>query len=777
MVLTSYRRLWVLPALILVIGLADRLFPADLYPRQGAQIIVDSQGEPLRRFADEQGVWRYPVTQSEVSEYYLNALLTYEDRWFYQHPGINPIALGRALFQWLKYGRIISGGSTLTMQVARLRYPQSAGGQHGLGGKFIQLLRALQLEWHFSKKEILHYYLNHAPFGGTIEGVETASRHYFGHSARWLTQAQAALLAGLPQAPSYYRPDRHPQRALQQRNKVLQRLAWFKVISNEERLRAQQEDLSLNVMSAPVHAPLLSRQLANQYSHLQRIDSFIHRDLQLTAQQIAADNRFLLPDGASVAMLVMEHGNGNIKAHVGSAEFSDHSRFGHINMVQALRSPGSALKPFIFARALDQGLIHSESLLMDVPLAFNDYRPTNFDVGFSGAVSASEALQKSLNIPAVQLLDQIGARAFYAWLQSANAQLTLPAGVAPSLAMSLGGVDVRLSHLVSLYSSLGNSGNVIVPRFSSQQVSSVVRPLMSSEAAWIVRDMLLQGDRQRPGVAQPLALKTGTSSGYRDAWALAVTDHYTVGVWVGTPDNATMSGHYGAQTAIPLLRALVARLPDNHKSAVIQRRPDNVAAQEICWPVGTARQTLSPEMCDQVRTAWTIDQKTPLTLMQISSHPQQDAKPWVDTLLASDSGLRVDLGCVESTQTHTSPRWPAALQHWINPDWRTEQRIPALDPRCAPYQALLPVSRVEIQGIEDHQRIKRHQSTTEKPRLRARVIGGQPDWYWFLNGELLPQKSRYVTLPLLVPGYYQLSVVDQAGQGDRVEFVVEPDGS
>ena len=776
MALNKYRRLLFLPAMLFMLWLADYFFPVDLQPRQGAQIIVDSQGEPLRRFADNNGVWRYPISQSQVSEHYIQALLAYEDRWFYRHPGVNPVALGRAFYQWLKYGRIISGGSTLTMQVARLRYPASAGGQHGLSGKLVQLMRAVQLEWHFSKQDILHYYLNHAPFGGTIEGVETASRHYFGHSARWLTQAQAALLAGLPQAPSFYRPDRHPDRAIKQRNKVLRRMVQFDVLTEEQLLRAEQEDLSLNITSPPLYAPLLARQLAGQYPQLQRIDSYINRDLQWAAQQIAADNRSVLPAGASVAMLVMEHGSGEIKAHVGSAEFSDNSRFGHVDMVNALRSPGSTLKPFIFARALDQGLIHSESLLMDVPLVFNDYRPTNFDVGFSGAVSASTALQQSLNIPAVQLLDQLEPRAFYAWLQSAGAQLILPDNVAPSLAMALGGVDIRLSNLVSLYSALGNNGKVITPLFSRQQKAEV-KTLMTPAAAWIVRDILLQGDQRRFGISQPLAIKTGTSSGYRDAWALAVTDQYTVGVWVGMPNNATMSGHYGAQTAVPLLRALVSRLPQADNSQLTShRRPDNVAAQVICWPGGQAKAQQPQELCDQAFTAWTINKKTPLTLMHSREHPEQDAKPWVEILVATDSGKRVDLGCVADSEKQLYPRWPAPLQNWINPDWRSYQRLPALDSRCKTHQALLPVSRLTIQGIENNQRIKRHQTTQELPLLHARVVGGQPDWYWFLNGELLAERGSKLKLTLPKPGYYQLSVVDQAGQGDKVEFVVEPDG-
>ena len=211
------------------------------------------------------------------------------------------------------------------------------------------------------------------------------------------------------------------------------------------------EDLALQMNSAPLSAPLLSRQLVNRHNDLNRINTYINRDLQLTAEQLARDNRTLFPAGASIAMMVMKHGNGEVNAYVGSADFTDDARYGHVDMVTARRSPGSTLNPFIYGIALDQGLIHSESLLMDVPLIFNDYRPTNFNVGFSGAVSVSEALQTSLNIPAVQVLEQLSPLTFYAKLQSAGANLVLPNGAKPSLAMGLGGVDIQLQQLVSLY--------------------------------------------------------------------------------------------------------------------------------------------------------------------------------------------------------------------------------------------------------------------------------------------------------------------------------------
>lgn len=744
---------------VLLLAVIDWLAPVDLQPRPGATLVVDHHGEPLRRFADQGGVWRYPTDIEQVSEHYLQALLTYEDRWFYQHPGVNPLALVRATGQLVRHGHIISGGSTLTMQVARLRYPR----QRGLWGKLLQMVRALQIDWHFSKRQILTYYLNHAPFGGPIEGVETASRHYFGHSARWLTKAQAALLAGLPQAPSWYHPRRHPERALQQRNKVLKRLAKFELLSDSELQQALQEPISLVPVQTPLQAPLLARRLRHSYPQQGRIQTYIDPQLQRALQTLAADARQRLPAGASVAMLVVEHGSGAVKAYIGSAEFSDHRRFGHVDMVTALRSPGSTLKPFIYALAMDKGLIHSDSLLMDVPLPFGDYRPENFLHGFSGPVSVREALQRSLNIPAVQVLDQLGPATFYADLHTAGTHLHLPAGAGPSLALALGGVATSLEELVQLYSALGNGGQLLPLRFSDAEPHlSQPRPLLSPASAWITRQLLR--DRQQPG----LAVKTGTSSGLQDTWAIASSVSYTLGVWVGQPDNANMAGHHGSATALPLLRAAARVLPRSPQHW--HDKPSNVSRQSICWPSGQQRPA---ELCDQRLDAWLIDQQQPRSWHHTRDINSQDSRSERSLLLAKDTGLRLGLGCELPATTTTVAIWPAPLQPWLPPDWQTQTRIPPIDGRCQRQQALLQAEPVRITGLADGSLIRRHASTQQQPSVHLRAVGGQPDWYWFLNGRLLAQRGAELVLTVPKSGKYQISVSDQAGSSDQISFVVE----
>jgi penicillin-binding protein 1C len=595
--------------------------------------------------------------------------------------------------------------------------------------------------------------------------VEAACRSYFGYSAASLTQAQAALLAVLPQAPSRYRPDRHPKRAERQRNKVLDRLVRFGVLSKEEAADAKLESVTADAPGFDTAAPLLARRLTQNGFEASLLISSIDRDIQLALESIARRSIHRIPERTSLAIMVMAHGTGRVVGYVGSADFLDPNRFGHVDMVTARRSPGSTLKPFIYGMALDRGLIHSQSLLMDVPLQFGDYRPRNFQRGFTGPVSARDALKRSLNLPAVQLLDQVGADVFYARMQTAGADLHLPRGAVPNLAMALGGVAVNLEHLVQLYSALGNSGDTIAPRFTPTEPLRR-RKLLSPGAAWIVRDMLTRRDGEEEGVFG-LAVKTGTSFGARDAWALAVSEHYTVGVWVGSPDNAAMVGHFGSFTAVPILRSVVAMLPPtDHR---VHDRPLSVSRAAICWPGGQSSDT----RCDQRRTAWILEDTFPRTLMSTSGQSPLIPKPEITLRIAADTGLRVPMGCAVRNGRITVPVWPDPLQNWIAPDFRNSSRIPALDPRCTNTEGLLAESPVQIVGLDRNDRVRGHATTQEKPMLRVLAMGGQPEWYWFLNGELLDETGSFLKLPLPRPGRYQLVVTDQAGMSDRVEFFVD----
>lgn len=433
--------------------IADKIWPLPDPEPQIATIVTAQDGTPLWRFADKEGVWRYHVKLADVSPEYLEALITYEDRWFYQHPGVNPMAILRAAWQDLSSGRIVSGGSTLSMQVARLIDPHS----RTLGGKIKQLWRTLQLEWYYSKDEILEIYLNKAPFGGTLEGIGAASWAYLGKSPADLSAGEATLMAVLPQAPSRLRPDRYPERAQAARDKVLDRLAEYQIWPQEKVDEIKEEQVLLAPRQTPQLAPLLARRMYNEKRD-PVITTTIDINIQRQLEDIANQWKYQLADKTSLAILVVDHTDMSVKGYVGSADFNDNSRFGHVDMISAWRSPGSTLKPFIYALALDEGLIHAESLLQDVPRQFENYRPGNFDSGFNGAVSASEALSRSLNLPAVQLIEVYGAKKFAAKLRHNHLEMRFPYGSEPNLALILGGTATRMDELVSAFSALARQG-------------------------------------------------------------------------------------------------------------------------------------------------------------------------------------------------------------------------------------------------------------------------------------------------------------------------------
>ncbi|HRO28234.1 MAG TPA: penicillin-binding protein 1C, partial [Luteimonas sp.] len=400
---------WGTVALLLSLLVLDFAFPPKLpKARDASTLVVAADGTPLRAFADVDGVWRYPATPETVSPLYLDALLHYEDRWFRWHPGVNPVALLRAAGQWLSGGDIVSGGSTLSMQVARILERGPGASTRTLRGKSLQILRALQLEAHLSKDEILGLYLERAPFGGTIEGVEAASWAYLGKPAARLSHAEAALLAVLPQAPSRLRPDRHPEAARAARDKVLERMATLDAWSRAGVDDAKIEAVVSRRLRPPMSAALLAQRLRAAHPREARIVSTLDAGLQRTLEERAAAYFSNLPERTSAALLVVDNATMEARAYVGSLDLNDKARLGHVDMVRAWRSPGSTLKPFLYGMALDDGLIHSESLLVDAPQSFSGYRPGNFDAAFNGPVGAATALRLSLNVPAVDLLDRVG---------------------------------------------------------------------------------------------------------------------------------------------------------------------------------------------------------------------------------------------------------------------------------------------------------------------------------------------------------------------------------
>ena len=765
---------WVLVLVLALLWSADRLFPLPLPEDDQARVVVAEDGTPLWRFADAEGVWRYPVTPEQVAPAYLQALLSYEDRWFYQHPGVNPLALGRAAWQNLSGGRVVSGGSTLSMQVARLLDPHS----RSLSGKLKQLWRTLQLEWHLSKTEILTLYLNRAPFGGTLQGVAAASWAYLGKPPSQLTHAEAALFAVLPQAPSRLRPDRHPHAAQSARDKVLRRLAQFQVWTPTQLREALEEPVLLAPRSEPSLAPLLARRLNTPHSPA-LIRTTLDAALQRRLEDLLLGWRARLPERTSAAILLVEHETMAVRAYLGSVDISDPRRFGHVDMISAQRSPGSTLKPFLYGMALDAGLIHSESLLQDVPRRYGDYRPGNFAAGFSGPVAASAALATSLNLPAVQLLEAYGPKRFAGELRSAGVPLALPALAEPNLALILGGAGSRLEDLVSGYRALAHGGKSARLRLQPQDLL-IERRLLSPGSAWIIRRILsgqARPDRdprahllQRPS----LAWKTGTSYGFRDAWAIGVGPRYLIGIWIGRPDGTPVPGQFGLASAAPLMLQvhdlLVNRDRQRGLPLPVEEVPANVGVAAICWPLGQPLAKDDPN-CRRQRFAWTLDGTTPPTLQALD---QPLGLGLQQNIWVSAQGLQVGAACV-GAQARSVTLWPAPLEPWLPRRERRSARLPASDPACPP---ALPaaVAPLSIVGVREGDNLRRPAASREALQVKLSALGGSGRRWWFLNGQPLtdtaPDASFNQAFNQL--GRQQLSVLDESGQTARLEFSIAP---
>ncbi len=744
--------------------LLDRLYPLPSPPAP-SRLVVAQDGTLLRAFPAADDTWRYPVAVEQVSPVYLELLLAYEDRAFYRHPGINPLALLRALGQNLRAGRVVSGGSTLSMQVAGLLdpYPRT------LGGKLRQMLRALQLEWHYSKTQILQLYLNQAPFGGMLSGVEAAARHYFGKPATELSDAEAALLTVLPQRPGDWRPDRYPQRAQRARDKVLQRMLALGLWPAPRVAAALQEPVAALPPQAPLLAPLLARRLLQLEPQRQRIETLIDADLQRQLQRLTDAYSQRLQRRQSLAVLVVRNRDLAVRAYVGSARFGDSDSQGFLDMTQAVRSPGSALKPFAYAMALDRGLIHSASLLLDTPRYGLAYRPHNFSDGFSGPVGATEALQRSLNLPAVQLVEHLGPERLVGGLLHAGLQLQGPGVEAPNSAVVLGGIGTTLESLTGVYVALGRNGLAGTPRLTPE-TPETARWLMSPGAAWIVWRMLAHDPWSAWGSEAggwSLAWKTGTSYGFRDAWALGVLPEWTIGVWVGRPDASPSPGDYGRRLAAPLLFRVSELLPQQVKTLP---RPDSVEPAPICWPLGTRAESAdnAGDSCALRKTAWLLEGMAPATLSQQPGvgQPPLLRRYWFDSerqTLSAPACSPPDA----TLQPRTLALWPLQAEPWIRPEWRRAARLPVADTPCSRAQR---ESQVQIRGIEAGSRLQLPPRRTELS-LALQLEGAVGGVQWYRNGEPLSGTSgNRLALLLSRPGRYRLSAVDSRGQTAAVEF-------
>lgn len=767
-------------------------------------IVLDRHGEILRQFTNEEGIFRYWVELREVSPLYLKALIAYEDRFFYHHFGVNPLATGRAGFQWLKHGHIISGSSTLTMQVARLLEPH----ERSFKGKLWQMFRALQLESQLTKAEILTLYLNLAPMGGNLEGVETASRRYFSKPSSQLNANEVALLVALPQRPSLYRPDLYPIKAQEARNKVLSRMAKAGLLTKREESLLAQDMIELTPQKTPYHAPLFSERVRQENPQENRILTTLSKSLQIKVEAILARQKTHWPAHLSAAVLILHNPSHEVYSYVGSVDYFDKERFGYLDMVTRPRSPGSTLKPFLYGMALDYGIVHEASLLTDVSRNFSGYAPKNFDRKTQGAVPLYLALQQSLNIPAVQVGYHLTPYFFLKKLRQSGLTLLVDT---PNLAIFLGGLGMNLEDLTRLFSSLATQGEVYplnfyppLPSLSTLSLSTPSSSSMSSssttfssssstlkaktdktgevlsrEASWLISHILSGSQATAQSTTSPtthastpnqrssknrstnqrtIAWKTGTSYGYRDAFALGVSPDWTIGVWLGRPDGVPNLGSLASHYALPLLFNLFTLLPKDKEVFV---KPPTLIPATICWPEGVAKERAS--LCEEEFTIHSIKGSIPPTLYDAPGEIRHQGWP-----LLLDPQLKPQL------KPHLKPHFKPSLQP--SASHKKNHTLP-LGEKMDSHQ-VIQTQAVKILTLKEGSILFKPELDSEEEGTAAikRALTlplkahGEAPYLWYLNGQLLPTPE--LAILELTPGRHTLSVRDKNHKHDQINFEV-----
>jgi penicillin-binding protein 1C len=580
--------------LILCVSLLDVVFPLPTAISY-SQTVYASNGEILHVFLSRDDKWRMKVETKDISPLLKKAIIEKEDRWFYWHFGVNPASILRALVDNIAKGYTTSGASTISMQCARLLEPKG----RTITNKLREVLRAIQLELHYNKDELLGLYLNLLPYGGNIEGVKSASMMYFGTEPEKLSLAQIMTLAVIPNKPTSLRIGGSYSAIIEQRNKWLMRFKSKNVFSQREIDDAIAEQTIITRRELPRIAPHLAYRLRSLHPNQVHITSTITSNIQKSIEALTLNyiRRVQLLGIHNCSAIVVDNATGNVISYVGSPDYNDNEHNGQVDGVKAVRSPGSALKPFVYAMAIDDGRITPKSVLLDVPVNYDGYAPENFDKKFNGKITAEDALIQSLNIPAVSLLQDYGVQKFAKNLSSMGFKAIDSKANNVGLSLILGGCGARLEELANAYRILATGGVVRTLKWVKGNNSSKLHTksenrIISESASYMITDILMK--LTRPDVPSSLmsstslpllAWKTGTSYGRRDAWSIGYNKQYTVAVWVGNFTGEGIADLTGSAIATPLLFEIVHSLP-KQKSSDWFRVPKHMDYRIVCAETG-----------------------------------------------------------------------------------------------------------------------------------------------------------------------------------------------
>ena len=759
---TSRKVIFILIAFLLVLYLC--CLPRTLFNVSYSTVVTDRNGELLGARIAGDGQWRFPACDT-VPDKLKKCILEFEDNYFYWHPGVNPLAIGRAMFQNLKQGRIVSGGSTITMQTIRL----SRNKPRTMGEKIIEMILATRLELRYSKEKILALYASHAPFGGNVVGLNAASWRYFGHPAEDLSWAEAATLAVLPNAPAMIHLSRSRESLLNKRNRLLTRLYEDGAMDK----LTYELALSEGLPDEPVPLPQVAPHLVSYFytvspggNYVSTIDKGIQTRVEGLLERW--NNEFAQSNIRNMAAVVIDVQTNEVVAYCGNVRFNEKEHGNQVDILRAPRSTGSILKPFLYYAMLEEGELLPHTLLPDVPLNINGFTPQNFNMQYEGAVPASEAVARSLNIPSVQMLRQHGVPKFHSFLRRIGLKTLTKSPSHYGLSLILGGAEATLLDVTSAYSDMARSLEGLEKRPVSvlsgdEKSARAGETVFHAGAVWQVFNAIKEVNRPEeidwrviPSM-QTIAWKTGTSYGFRDAWAVGVTPRYAVGVWVGNATGEGKPGLVGARTAGPVMFDIFNSLPSGRWFATPYREFIEV---EVCRRSGH----LKGRFCEDVDT-----------LLIVPAGTKTIACPYHHQInLSSDEKYRVYEDCIDK-ETIVQRNWftlPPAWEWYYKQHHPQYKSLPPLKPGCgedfhSPMQFIYPQMNAQV--------FLPKQLDGSPGQVTFELVHSNPHAviFWHLDETYITSTEDFHKVSLIPDeGKHTLTVVDNEGNRLSVAFRV-----
>lgn len=749
--------------LMLLFLMLDLIFPFKPDVRYATQI-TDQKGRVIHAFLNKEDKWRLYSNVNEITPLLRKTLIYKEDQYFYYHPGVNPFAVVRAAFRNMLSGRRTSGASTITMQVVRLTDPQP----RTYLNKIVEVWHALQLELHYSKAEILQFYVNLVPYGGNIEGIKAASLLYFGKQPQLLSLAEITALTIVPNRPSSLRPGTRNEALKTARNQWLLRFGEAGLFEKQVIRDALEEPLNIKRLRMPRLAPHFSRRLKLQYPDEPVIRTTLNMQWQNQVEEQVGNyiNRRQLMNIHNAAVLVINNETMEVETYVGSADFNNPFDGGQVDGVRAVRSPGSTLKPLLYALAFDEGIITPKTVVNDVPGNFAGYEPENFDRHFNGAVTTEFALANSLNIPAVKVLQDLGTPALIGKLRKAGFKTVDKQAKDLGLSMILGGCGVTLEELTRLFAAFANEGRLRNLRYNaSEPLNEKGIPIVSREATFLTTNILTQ--ITRPDLPTNfdntyhlprIAWKTGTSYGKRDAWSIGYNRRYTVGVWVGNFSGQGVPELSGANTATPLLFSIFNTLDYNSPKGWYQA-PANVSARNVCPVSGD----IPSDFCDH--------QISDQYIVGISAYRKCQHMRWVFTDQAGRVSYCTYCLPEKGFEKRTYPNLAPELIAFYEMQKLPYQKIPPHNPGCERvFHEGAPLIVSPNEGSEYYIR----KDEPQQIQLACQAANDVQEVYWYVNDKLFrkvpPHEGIFINPPL---GRVKISCSDDKGRNADVWIVVK----